>query len=518
MCTLSPVEFRRGLALCTDPEVLMSKRRFVRSGLGVIATVAAAVVVVAVSVPSSFASSHAEAPLTAADRQIDGSDVYAFVSPDRPDTVTLLANYVPLQDPAGGPNFFPFGENVRYEINIDNSGSAKPDITYRWTFKSSYKSKDTFLYNTGPVNSLADPNLNFTQTYTLEEIRGTQSQTLATDVPVAPSDVGKASMPNYQTLRNQALHPLANGGQVFAGQAHDPFFVDLRVFDLLFGANLSEVGNNSLANKNVNTLAIQLPKSALANADPAKSSIIGVWSTSSRQSMRVQNVDGSQQYSGDFVQVSRLGNPLVNEVVVPVGKKDAFNASKPENDAQFLPKVQDPEVPKLIQKIYNIPAPAAPRNDLVSVFLTGVDGLNKPANVTPSEELRLNMSIPPTAQPDRLGVLGGDKQGFPNGRRLSDDVVDIELQVLEGALLNQKNNLGDGVNANNIPFATSFPYVSLPIPGSATSADVPNGGVATGLGGTSSGHSLPVLPISSTVFGVALAGLGLTRRPRVSRS
>ncbi len=495
----------------------MSKRRVVRGSLAAIAATAAIFASVAVLSPTSFASSHREAPLTSNDPQIDASDVYSFVSPDRPDTVTLLANYVPLQDPAGGPNFYPFGENIHYDINIDNSGGAKANITYRWTFKTSYKNTDTFLYNTGPVKSLTDPNLNLTQTYTLEEIRNGQSKTLATDVPVAPSDVGKASMPDYQSLRNQALHSLDNGGKVFAGQAHDPFFVDLRIFDLLFGANMSEAGNNSLDHKNVNTLAIQVPKSVLAaNGDASANPIIGVWSTSARQSMRVQNVDGSQKYSGDFVQVSRLGNPLVNEVVVPVGKKDAFNASQPADDAQFLPKVQDPEVPKLIQKIYNVPAPAAPRSDLVSVFLTGVAGLNKPATVTPAEELRLNMSIPPTASPNRLGVIGGDKGGFPNGRRLGDDVVDIELRVLEGELQGTHTNLGDGVNASNIPFATSFPYVALPIPGSTTPSGVPQGGVATGFGGTAGGTQLPVLPISATVFGISLIGLGLTRKPRLT--
>jgi hypothetical protein len=186
------------------------------------------------------------------------------------------------------------------------------------------------------------------------------------------------------------------------------------------------------------------------------------------------------------VQVSRLGNPLVNEVVVPLQFKNAFNGSKPDGDAQFLPKVQDPEVPKLIESIYKMPAPKAPRDDLVSVFLTGVDGLNKPANGTPSEVLRLNMSIAPTAEPNRLGVIGNDKAGFPNGRRLADDVVDIALQVMMGELVGTPNDLADGVDANDVAFDKAFPYVATPHSGS----DVP-AATSTGTGSTSSSVAAP---------------------------
>jgi len=306
--------------------------------------------------------------------------VYAFVSPDKPDTTTLVANWLPFEDPAGGPNFYKFATDARYDINIDNDGDSQIDLTYRWTFKDHYKSKNTFLYNTGAVRSLDDANLNFSQTYDLTLIRrvhGTavSAQRLASNVPVAPSNVGKASMPDYATLRAQAVRPLASGGHVFAGQADDSFFLDLRVFDLLYGGNLSEVGHDTLHGYNVQTVALQVPSKQLAPHQP----IIGVFSATQRQNA-----------AGGFTQVSRLGMPLVNEVVIPVKDKDKFNASIPWHDAQFGQYVTNPELPKLIQGVYKIPAPATPRKDLVQVFLTGVPGLNQPPNVRPAEMIRLN--------------------------------------------------------------------------------------------------------------------------------
>ena len=490
-------------------------------------TMAAAALTVSFASPS-LASSHREAPLTAADPQIDGTDLYAFVSPDAPDTVTLISNWIPFQEPAGGPNFFLWGEGVHYDINIDNNGDAKPDITYRWTFKTTTKNGDTFLYNTGSVNSLGDDTLNVSQTYTLERIEGGDSEVLVSDARVAPSNVGKASMPDYAKLRDEAITPFAKGeGKSFAGQADDPFFLDLRVFDLLYGANLSEAGDDTLNGYNVNTMAVQVPKSDLAASGDVKANpIIGVWTTASRPATRVLNADGTIETSGKHVQVSRLGNPLVNEVVVPLQFKNAFNGSTPDGDTQFLPKVQDPEVPKLIEKIYKMPAPATPRDDLVSVFLTGVDGLNKPANVTPSEQLRLNMSIAPTANANRLGVIGGDNAGFPNGRRLVDDVIDIELQVLMGELTGTPNDLADGVNTNDVAFAESFPYVGLPHSGSGqgrtssgaaaveTGRTAPAGGVGAGAGGTSGGRSIPVVPLAAGVGGLTLAVAAVLRSRR----
>ncbi|MGW5416689.1 DUF4331 domain-containing protein [Actinomadura geliboluensis] len=422
------------------------------------------------------ASSHREAPLISGQPQYDNTDVYAFVSPDRPDTTTLIANFIPFQDPAGGPNFYKFARDARYDLNIDNDGDSLPDLTYRFRFHDRLKNPNTFLYNTGPVTSLDDPDLNFTQTYDLTLIRRVDGtvhsvRELAGNAPVAPSNVGRASMPDYAALRAQAIRTAGNGVTAFAGQADDPFFLDLRVFDLLYGANLKEVGNDTLRGYNVNTIAVQVPTRHLVTGnDP----VIGVNSTVSRLTA-----------SGEYAQVSRLGSPLVNEVVIPRGKKDAFNASTPWQDAQFAGFVTDPELPKLIEKIYKIPAPPGPRQDLVQAFLTGVPGLNKPARVRPAELLRLNTSIRPAPKPDRLGVLGGDKAGFPNGRRLTDDVVDIELQAVEGELLGTKNDLGDAVNANDAGFGKAFPYVAQPHSGSDVRGAARPGARASGTSGTS---------------------------------
>jgi hypothetical protein len=408
------------------------------------------------------ASSHREAPLIAADPQADNTDLYAFVSPDDPSTVTIISNWIPFEAPAGGPNFFAFGQHVHYDVKIDNDADAKPDTIYRWTFRNHYRNPDSFLYNTGPVTSLDDTDLNFYQTYDVERLNVDRhtARTIVNNATVVPSRVGDASMPNYTTLRNEGIVTSADGS-FFAGQADDPFFADLRVFDLLYGGDLSETGNDTLADYNVNTFALQVPKAKLAKGGHDESHpIVGIWSTASRRAP-----------SGSWVQVSRLGMPLVNEVVIPAGKKDAWNASKPTNDGQFLSYVTDPEVARLIDAVYGIPAPATPRNDLVSVFLTGVDGLNMPDGVVPSEELRLNMSIDPcTSACSTLGVVGGDTAGFPNGRRLSDDVLDVALQVVEGVLVGQDTGLGDGVDANDKSFSSSFPYLALPHSGSSTSA------------------------------------------------
>jgi hypothetical protein len=467
-------------------------------------------VVLAAGVPG-FASSHREAPLTAADPQIDSTDLYAFVSPDAPETVTLISNWIPFENPAGGPNFYPWAPGVHYDVNIDNNADAKPDIVYRWTFASHYRNPGTFLMNTGPVSKLSDATLNFYQTYSLTRISGNKTTTLIPSATAAPSYVGAASMPDYASLRDQAIVEYSGGkAKSFVGQADDPFFLDLRVFDLLYGTNLKEAGNDTLDGYNVNVIALQVPKSDLAAAgDATKNPIVGVWTTAERQSVRVEGEKGSQKFNGKFVQVSRLGQPLVNEVVAPVGAKDLFSASKPENDAQFLKAVTEPEVPKLIEAIYKIKAPATPRNDLVQVFLTGVKGLNQPAKVVPSEELRLNTSIAPAAAPNRLGVIGGDNAGFPNGRRLGDDVIDIALRVMEGELLGTKTGLGDAVDANDVAFESTFPYVALPHSGSAgKSAAVSK--IASKSSGVSAGAAAGI-GIGALVLGAVLVGLLSTR-------
>lgn len=488
---------------------------------------------------TSGASSHREAPLTAANPLVDNTDTYAFVSPDKPDTVTLIANWTGFQDPSGGPNFYPWGAaGYQYDIKVDSDGDAKPNKTYRWTFTNDDKrGTETFLYNNGPVNSLDDETLLFKQTYKLEVLdEAGESTTLVDGGKVAPSHVGDASMPNYAALRDEAITSVEGGGSTYVGQADDPFFLDLRVFDLLYGGDLSEVGQDTLSGFNVNTIALQLPISEVAEGGD-DSGIIGVWSTTQQQTLQLS--PGKAEPTGDFVQVSRLGMPLVNEVVVPAGLKDAFNSLSPDKDATVqavVDKVNDPEVPKLIEKIYGVPAPAAPRDDIFSVFLTGVEGLNKPPSVTPAEMIRLNTTIPPAAEPSRLGVLAKDTAGFPNGRRLADDVIDIELQALVGAVrtgeIVDALAAGDAVDTNDKEFGRTFPYVALPTSGSSTAglgvsaqssaqggattqgaASAPTGGVATGFGGLG-GEGLPVLPVTLGLLGIAIAGAGLVLRKR----
>lgn len=461
---------------------------------------------------AASASSHREAPLISGQPQYDNTDLYAFVSPDKPDTTTLIANFIPFEDPAGGPNFFQFADDAQYDIHIDNNGDARDDVLLRYTFRTHTKNKNSFLYNTGVVNNLNDATLNITQTYDIELVKlrygkAVYRTKLADNVPVAPSDVGKASMPDYNRLRQQAIYKLPNGAQTFAGQADDPFFADLRVFDLLYGGNLSEVGRDTLAGYNVNSIALQVPTDMITESK--KQPIVGIWSTVQRRNAQ-----------GYYEQVSRLGNPLVNEVVNPLKDKDKFNASSPLYDAQFLKNVTNPELPKLIEGIYKIKAPSEPRNDLVDVFLKGVKGLNQPPYVRPAEELRLNTSIKPTAKPKRLGVLDGDNAGFPNGRRLTDDVIDEALQVMEGELVGSKNDLGDAVDKNDKGFGHSFPYLANPEPGSrgATAKGVTSGNnVKNQLGdalqpagaGGMDNTTLIAASAGAGAAGIALIGAGL---------
>ncbi|MDQ1688732.1 MAG: hypothetical protein QOK42_1707 [Frankiaceae bacterium] len=503
---------------------------------------------------SGNASSHREAPLVAAAAQVDNTDTYAFVSPDKPDTVTLIANWIPFEEPNGGPNFYPFAENARYNIKVDNDGDGNADVTYAWTFTNHYKTQDTFLYNTGPVSSISDKTLNFTQTYTLTRTAGKKTTTLLSNAVVAPSDTGKASFPDYKKVRDEAIKTLPGGGTTFAGQADDPFFLDLRVFDLLYGANLKEAGHDTLNGYNVNTIALQVPaKDLVLKGDSKRNPVIGVWSTTDRKSSVVYG-GGAEKASGDYVQVSRLGNPLVNEVVVPVKYKDAFNSINPATDHTIAPvvaKVTDPEVPKLIQGIYKIPAPAAPRNDLVEIFLTGIckacgpikadlnsQMLNKDVKAkafVPSEELRLNVAVPPTASPNRLGVIGADLAGFPNGRRLTDDVIDIALQAVEGAAQTGKIveplKAGDAVDQNDVAFDTTFPYLALPheasvnenggtaANGATTSSSdgssataSPTAGAKAGFGGAA--HRNLLLGAATLLTGSLMLGLGAVSRRR----
>lgn len=451
------------------------------------------------------ASSHREAPLIAADPAVDNTDVYAFRDATDPTMVNLIGNWIPFEEPNGGPNFYPWATDAAYDINIDNDGDAVADLIYRWEFSTQdTRGTGTFLYNDGEVTSLTDPNLLFRQTYdlTLSTDGGANFTTVLPGAKVAPSFTGLDGMPDYAALRQEAITSIPGGGRSVATQADDSFFLDLRVFDLLYGRDLSEVGQDTLAGYNVNTIALQLPMDVVAqNGDAARNPNIGVWSTTSRQSITTRNADGTVTQTGGLQQVSRLGQPLVNEVVIPAGLKDAFNAISPDVDATIpavVNRVLEPELPALIEGIYGVDAPATPRNDIAQVFLTGITDnfpalapggtaplpidLNSQAlnadyvngTFVPSEMLRLNMSIPVTANPNRLGVIGGDLQGFPNGRRLTDDVLDISVFALEGVY--DINNIpadraaagvaalaaGDKVDVNQVAFGTSFPYVALP--------------------------------------------------------
>jgi hypothetical protein len=443
---------------------------------------------------AALASSHSEAPLISQDPRADNTDLYAFVSPDKPDTVTIIANYIPLEAPASGPNFYSFDDSVLYAINIDTNGDSVDDTSYQFRFSTQTRNPNTFLYNTGTIDSPADPDWNRPQTYSVTLVRDGKSTVLADNVPTPPVNIGPRSTPNYSALAAAAVTTLPDGTKVFAGQRDDPFYVDLgSVFDL---AGLrpfnpfhviplaAEPGRDALAHENVHSIAIQVPISQLASV---AHSTIGIYASASRQRVRILQNDGSVDNNAGWVQVSRLGEPLINEVVIPLGMKDRWNRTEPEDDAQFAPLYLNPEVSRLENLLYGkqnpngalMPARETGRTDLVAILLTGVPGLNF-TGPRQADLLRLNTNIKPTAavgQGDRLGVLNGDLAGFPNGRRLEDDVVDIDLRAfadgygsfLNGLLglpnLSPNNLLGDGVDANDKPFVNTFPYVAAPSQG-----------------------------------------------------
>lgn len=481
------------------------------------------------------ASSHREAPSVSVDPVVDGTDVYAFVDPNEPTRVNLIMNFIPFQLPQGGPNFYRFDDNVQYAMRIDNNGDGVTDIQFVFRFRTVVSNPNTFLYNTGPVTSLDSPNLNIKQFYSVTVLRGNgtnvTSSTVAPATPAAgspagfpfavpPVNVGIRSTPNYENNLGApavtAVSTTFGTAIFFAGQRDESFFIDIGSGFDLFGLrpfNSAHViplantpGIDSVANFNISTIAIQVPISAVtANGQVPTSAtdpnaVIAVYSASLRPAMIAfaEDRSGGVTFSGNMVQVSRLGNPLVNELLVPLGMKDRFNASLPGADAQFLPFILDPEPGRLFGYAGSPPAfdlypsfqaPAPPRNDVATIFLTGIPGLNQvatsgqtpaafpnqPASVVPNEQMRLNLAIAPTGAanaqgtPNRLGFLGGDNAGFPNGRRPGDDVVDIELRVLAGATpltpafnVSPNKDLGDGVNQNDVPFLTRFPYLGIP--------------------------------------------------------
>jgi hypothetical protein len=453
-------------------------------------------------------SSHREAPEIAKDPVADSTDLYAFVSPDKSSSVTIIANYIPLQAPDGGPNFYEFGDDVLYEINIDNDGDGVADVTYQFEFRSENTIPSTFLYNDGPIESLTSASWNRRQFYNVTRVseRGS-SEVLARNVPCPPCNIGPLSTPNYSSLASAAINALPDGRQVFAGQRAEAFFVDLgSIFEL---GTLRPIANlhasfglpglagmpgvNSTAAVNVHSIAIQVPVTDIAyngvaptNAAAMKSSV-GIWTTASRRKARVlESQGGVGVETGPYVQVSRLGNPLFNEVLVPLSQKDTWNAQPPKNDKQYANGVAHPELASLLNVIYpgafpNLAAYSKPRTDLEAILLTGIPAgvvsstFSTFTGTTQADMLRLNLAIPPASTPSPLGVLGGDLAGYPNGRRVSDDVVTIELQAVAGATIPLVDktftpdkaiaDVSDGVTGAGLTLLSSFPYLGTPYSG-----------------------------------------------------
>lgn len=482
-----------------------------------LATFALALLVLGPAMRRSTASSHREAPLIVADPLADNTDTYAFRSTEsgRSGFVTLIANWIPFEEPSGGPHFYKFDDTVLYEIKIDNTGDGKEDIAYQFRFTTEFKNPDIVLGMAAPnqalagtggieplITSLTDPDYNEPQTYSVTRVdkhTGEKGIVIASGLLTPPNNIGERTTPNYETaLAQPAVHPLPNGGRVFAGQRDEGFYIDVGgVFDTLKLKSIGATGGvDSTAGFNVNTIAIEVPIHSLtrSGATPvsptAADAVIGVWATASRRTttvIRPENENGQPEgtvMAGPFKQVSRLGNPLVNEVIIPLKLKDRFNATQPEGDAQFAPFVVDPQIAQLLAAVYGITVPSAPRNDLVAIFATGipVNTITGPNYTTflsdgrPHEMMRLNVAISPATSPSRLGLLAGDVAGFPNGRRVFDDVVDIALRAAAGGTpftpatnVSPNNTLGDGVSNNDVPYLTRFPYLGTPHSGNSTS-------------------------------------------------
>jgi len=446
-------------------------------------------------------SSHREAPEISKDPVADSTDVYAFVSPDKPGTVTLIANYIPLQGPAGGPNFYEFGDDVLYEIHIDNNGDGRADISYQFRFSTTVRDPDTFLYNVGPIESLNSPNWNRVQTYSVS----VNGSSLGSGLACPPCNIGPLSTPDYAGLAGAAVHSLGGGVSVFAGQRAEAFYVDLgAIFDLgdlrpfenlhaQYGLNAFSgpaAGVNATNHLNVHSIAIQVPISAVTiKGHPT----IGVWTTASRQRVTLWDADrGENVNSGPFRQVSRLGNPLINEVIIAMGDKDRWNSLPPADDKQFAHYVTQPGLAALLPALYpgvfpnlaKLVASGKPRADLEAILLTGIPaglipGFTNLTGTVLADMLRLNTSIAPTPADKQsiYGLVGGDAGGFPNGRRVTDDVVAIELRAIAGAVYKlvdktftpdaAADKLTDGLTPASVsaPLLGQFPYLGVPYSG-----------------------------------------------------
>lgn len=477
------------------------------------------------------ASSHKEAPFIAGQQRLDGTDLYMFRSyePGRENFVTIIANYIPFQDPQGGPNFNQFDSNGLYEIHVDNVGDAKEHLTYQFRFSKQTKDfklpvngvpvRIPLINDLGVISDTNQDALKLTETYTVDlltegsrkgkresvtQLNGTKTFTKPVDY-IGEKSFGAAAgdKSKYDAYANKYIYDIkipncAVPGRVFVGQRKESFYIAVgKIFDQVNLNPLgSEVGGNKndLENKNISTIALEVPTACLVKS--ADKPVIGAYTTASVRQGRLinpkpgSNINSTSKEGGAWSQVSRLGMPLVNEVVIGLEDKDSFNASKPNTDAQFLSYVTNPTLPTIIQGLYNIaPAPTKfPRNDLVATFLTGIFGLNQLSIVTPSEMLRLNTSatIPLTliGAQNPLGVIAGDNSGFPNGRRPGDDVVDVSLRVAMGKLCTLTGStdalhvgcqasdapagtapLTDGVRKTSADFQNAFPYLNTPLPG-----------------------------------------------------
>ena len=476
-------------------------------------SIATAIALALPTAQPATASSHREAPFITNMPKVDGTDFYMFRSYEagRENYLTIIANYLPLQPAYGGPNYFDLDPNALYEIHLDNNGDAREDLTFQFNFKDvttdlkvpvGDRMTSVPLKNIGQIGPDVGDTANVTvrQTYEVALVRGDRRKGHSQHLRHAGSrrttfakpldNIGTKSIPDYSSYATAHIFevdiPGCHGtGRVFAGQRKEGFAVNLgEVFDLV---NTNPLGapdgeDNIIDDNNITTLALELPVSCVVSGnDP----VIGGWTTSSLRQASILNpvpdfANGKPPIiqGGAYTQVSRLGMPLVNEVVIGLVDKDRFNSSKPRDDAQFLAYVTHPSLPALLEILFadaGAKAPTLfPRSDLIAAFLTGVPGLNQPKKVAPAEMLRLNTSTPvtPSASQHNLGVLGNDLAGFPNGRRPGDDVVDIELRVAMGALISDSaiapNNTApftDGATVCAGDFDDQFPYLKSPIPG-----------------------------------------------------
>jgi Domain of unknown function (DUF4331) len=457
-------------------------------------------------------SSHREAPEISKDPVADNTDIYAFISPDKPSSVTIVANFIPFQNPQGGPNFYEFGDDVLYEINISNHEALHTDISYQFRFHTKIRNKSTFLYNTGPITKIDDTTWNRPQYYSVTRVeRGKDPKVLGKDLTVPPVNVGVRSTPHYaSTFTDAAVHYLGAGRRVFAGQRADAFNVDLgSIFDLgvlrPFQAlhvlpSVAAAGVNGVQGLNVHTIAIQVPIEDLTRGknhpkatDPL--AVIGVWASASRKRIRMfDQKTGTHKHAGAYRQVSRLGNPLFNEAIVPMAMKDRWNADSPYGDSEYAIFAAHPELASLLPVLYpgvfpNLALYTKARADLLAILLTGIPtgvvaGFQNYTGPNQADMLRLNVGIPPTAAPNSLGLVAGDPAGFPNGRRIADDVVTVELRAIAGLTIGlvdpgfiadgAASLIKDGTTNTNNALLHKFPYLGTPgggyqtVPGTAT--------------------------------------------------